>query len=326
MTVFNTAYDTTAGRGFSTNKVISAIKESVVKDHIQQMNTGIHSGLESDTHAILISNHYPSQAAIPYFTHPILVELGTLKTHFKSKLLCTDVRAFAVAAKEKIDSSSSDFDVKNKMEFDLARIRTILNLIWVTERPMKLRELSFVPIAVYASWISENISRRFALDPKDQYSLAILSAIFYQTLFSNENPLSEEESKTKIATMVMRATKAAAKDVYQVLDQVEELKDLKDFCNAAKSILDNPRLQDFSEGLLITLLGTSWFGTNAKEMLAVALEHPPTWLAIVYASYVERSFKNSAIAKISERYGLNKGQNDFSKALISLVSEYTTKE
>lgn len=326
MTVFNTAYDTTAGKGFTTVKVISAIKESIIKDYIHQMNTGINTGVDSDCHAILIANHYPSQAVIPYFTHPILVELGTLKTHFKTRLLCTDVRPFASSSKESLTSEDSGFLVKNRMEFDLAKIRTILNFIWITERPMKLRDISFVPMAVYASWISENVSRRFALDPKDQYLLSILSAIFYQTLFSDEEVLKDEDTKTKVATSVMKATKASAKDVYNVLDQIEDLNNLKDFCTNVRKILDNPRLQDFNEGMVITLLGTSWFGTNAKEMLAVAIEHPPTWLAIVYSSFVERSFKNSAIAKISERYGLNKGQNDFTKALISLVSDYTGKD
>lgn len=326
MTVFNTAYDTTAGKGFNTSKVIIAIKESVIKDYLHQQNTGIFSELESDTHAILISNHYPSEAVIPYFTHPLVVELGTLKVQNKTKLLCTDVRPFASVNKNGVRGSEDQFIVKNKMEFDLAKIRTVLNLIWITEKQLKLREISFVPLAVYCSWISESVSRRFALDPKDQYKLAIIAGVFYQTLFSDSNILEDDVNKNKVAAAVMRATKASGKDVYEVIEQIEELNNLKDFCSNVRKILDNPRLQDFSEGMIITLLGTSWFGTNAKEMLAVALEHPPTWLAIVYSSFVERSFKNSTIAKISERYGLNKGQNDFTKALITLVSEYTAEE
>ena len=64
-------------------------------------------------------------------------------------------------------------------------------------------------------------------------------------------------------------------------------------------------------------MGNTWFGANAKEILAVALEHPPTWLSLVYIALKERSYKNTSLAKIALRYALNKGGNDFIRSFVS---------
>lgn len=96
---------------------------------------------------------------------------------------------------------------------------------------------------------------------------------------------------------------------------------IKDFCAQVKEITENNRLQAFEEGILVNLLIASWFGTNAREMIAVALEHPPTWIALVYAAFTEKSYKNTVISKIAYRYLGSKGENDFVRSLVSLINE-----
>ena len=323
MTVFNSAYDTTAGSGFQTSRVIHAIKEAVIRDQIDSMNTGIVTNFQEDEyHGVLIANQYPSLALIPFFTHPIIVDIKDQKrgpNQVRTKVIFTDIRAFA-----SVREFDQKFILKNKMEYDLAKLRTVLNLIWVKDSPLKLRDLSPVPVSVYASWISEGISRRYALDPKDQMLLSIISGIFYFTLFERQELT--EENKMRINSAVARATRVSAKEVLDIMDQITELNNIKDFVKNVKSILQNTRLDDFNEGMLISILGNSWFGTNAKEMLAVALEHPPTWISIVYSSFVERSYKNSAIAKISDRYALAKGQNDFTRSIVSIIQDYLDED
>jgi hypothetical protein len=77
---------------------------------------------------------------------------------------------------------------------------------------------------------------------------------------------------------------------------------------------------------LITILKSSWFGNNAAELLAVSLEHPPTWVSLVYTSLSERSFKNANLSKIVERYGKNNADNEFTRSFVSLVDSVTYKQ
>lgn len=320
MTVFNTAYDTTVGKGFPTIKIISALEEAVIKNSFHTGMNVFTNSLDDSTGGYLMSNQFPEFSDVPYFTHPVLLDLKKInKDQLQyEKLFVTDVRSFAIVDHKDFHGN---FIVRNKMEFDLAKIRTALNIVWVADSPLRLRDLSFVPASIYSSWISEAVSRRFALDPKDQLMLSILSCIFYYSLFIEQDKF-EDTEKMRIVGAVSKATKASMKDVSDVIEQIESLNGIKDFVKTVKAVLQNTRLDDFNEGILVSVLNTSWFGTNAKEMLSVAIEHPPTWLAIVYSSFVERSFRNSAIAKISERYALNKGQNDFVRSIVSTVKSY----
>ena len=41
--------------------------------------------------------------------------------------------------------------------------------------------------------------------------------------------------------------------------------ELPDFCNACKEVIENVRLQDFNAGILVTVVGNTWFGTTPEE-------------------------------------------------------------
>jgi hypothetical protein len=73
----------------------------------------------------------------------------------------------------------------------------------------------------------------------------------------------------------------------------------------------------------LTVTRNSWYGTNAKEIISVALEHPPTWAAIVFTALNERTFKNSMIYKIAERFGKRGASDEFIDSYISLVKDNT---
>lgn len=317
MSIFKTAYDTTVGSGFVTNKIELTIKESIIKDYLQGVSGDVVTNL--DIKPIFLSNSVSSEANVPYFSHPLLIE----DLH-KQKYLCIDVRQFV---KNNRDNSNNIglFDIKNESEFNLSKSRLVLNMIWLTQRPETIRDISYLPNAIFSSWLSEGISNRFSLDPKDQMTLAIISSFYYQSLFTEFNTFIEED-RQKFVTSIIRATKAPAKMVFDVTDKIEKISNIEDFCSNCKNILENTRIENLNSGILITILGGSWFGMSAKELLAVSLEHPPSWIALVNSALTERTYRKSLLSRISERYAGNKGGNDFIKAFQSLVETLITKE
>ncbi len=59
-----------------------------------------------------------------------------------------------------------------------------LSGIWAIEKYSILYNLKF-PHFIFASWLSENLTRNFGLDLNDQIRLRILSLIYYSKLFTN---------------------------------------------------------------------------------------------------------------------------------------------
>lgn len=280
--IFKTAYDTTACRGFVLGRTVHALKAAM-----------IHGALKNvDFHGIrMVTGAQDISSTIPSFGHPIL-----LSDTDSEEVLVIDGRPFG-----RWDPIRYEFVVKNAAELKLLEYRARLTAIWLFDRPELIRDVSPAPMAIYASLLSETVARRYALDPREQFDFAIAAALFYGSLFMADDKL-EDKDKNKLAAMVARATRAKAEDVFAILDQVETMPaDIFDFCNFAKTVTKSVRLEEFNPGVLFSLIGGTWYGTGAKEMLAVALEHPPTWVAIVLTALNERGFKNSTVAKTSER-------------------------
>lgn len=314
MTIYQTAYDTTIGNRAVLDKIVTNIQELNIRDTLYLQTDGLYS--EEDLRVFSIYHKDEVYASIPYFTHPLLMsqKLGGRE----QKMLVNDVRSLITHK----FTDHNQYSIRNKGEFDLLRARTVLNSIWLLREPSYLRDISSVPISMYSAWIADNIARRYALDPKDQMLMAIISAAFYLMLFEDRDEFTESE-KLRIAPIVAKATKAPNNMVMEVLDQLPPLANIHDFCNACKEILENPRLQDFNAGILVTVLGNTWFGMNAKEIMPVAMEHPPTWIALCYLAFVERTYKKSGIGTIALRYMGNKGESDFVRAFVSIVQAYS---
>lgn len=310
MPIFKDSYQTTVGSVFVTKQIETAIKESIIKDGLDSMNLNVKH--EGDIKPIFITGRFPSESEIPLFTHPISI------INFQhSNYLCTDLRLFfrKDAPLDNIEAS-----VKNLTEYNFAKSRAILNLMWLSHGVGEIRNgLQFAGV-VFASWLSEAIAKTYALDFKDQTALSIVTSYYYQSLFS-EDTVMDEDTKQKMAVHTIKATKAPSDFVFQIFDQITEMKDINDYCDNLVKIVENVRLKDFNLAMLLTIVKNSWYGTNAKEIISVAMEHPPTWIAIVYTALNERTYKTSMIYRIAERFGKRGAADEFNRNYIDIVKE-----
>lgn len=318
MTIHHSGYDTTVGSGMNVKSVEHAIKEAFVKDAIYNCNFDLISSL--NFRPVFITGQNSSESNIPFFAHPMII-----KGYKGMNFICADVRPF-VKSSDHHDGFERP-EVRNQTEFNFAVKRLAMNMAWVCGEVNQIKlNLSFAG-AVFAAWLSDTIAKRFALDPKDQMVLSIVSHYYYQSLFHGEDQI-EEELLQKFAVHTIKATKAPSQMVFEVFDRIKAggpMRSGADYCDHVKRVLENIRLEDLNVGLLITMIGQSWFGLNAKEILAVALEHPPTWIAIVHSSLDERTYRNSMIARISERYAKNGAGDEFLKNFGNMMTSLTEK-
>lgn len=308
MSIFRTAYDTKACEGFAISKLTSEITKSLTMGWL---------GTIPDTAILKVDGSDTLAANIPAFTHPLLIEVesstGGVLPGWGPMSLVVDVRPFG-----KWNQHQHQFDVRNAIEYDLLVFRAKLNSIWLTHPAEVLRDVSPFAMSVFCAWVSENVSRRFALDPLEQMKLSILTGFLYQSLFTDLKELSERD-RLRMAQSIAKATFAKAADVLEILDQFHApLSGVKEFCDRAQEVTGSIRLQEFNIGILANIVGKTWYGPNAHEVLFAALEHPPTWLAIMMAASTERTFKNSQITKIAERASAT-ANKQFAQQIMNLL-------
>lgn len=314
MSVFKTAYDTTLGSLEHTEQITRAIKEAFVRDFVYNTNLEVITSLA--VRPVFINGSQSSEGNIPLFAHPILVEQKGMQ------FLVTDVRSFV-----RHDTKDGNYEpaVKNLTEFNFAKSRAILNLGWLTGSIDSMRSNMKFAGAVFAAWISETIAKRYALDPADQMKITVVSLYYYFSLFEEEAKMGDD-FETVLTMYASKMFKMPAKTVGEIISQVEKVGNLDEFCETIKTVTQNIRLQDFSTGVLMTITASSWFGTNSKQILSISLEHPPTWIAIVAASLNERTFKNSLIARISERYSRGGAAAEFISSVADLIEYHIEKK
>lgn len=303
MTIFRTAYNTTTHEGYVTQKSQAALRAAQATGAL--LIAGENMAVLQD------GDNYRDN--VPAFVHPL--EFDGLSSHDKHKMLAVDVRQFGSWSK-----SQNQFVVRNTMEAKFALLRLQLNRVWLDESPLYLRNISALPMKVYANWISESITRRFALEPLGQMRLTILAAIMYNSLFTDEVSLSEDE-KMKTSGAMARELNIKQTDVLDVMDQYPVVTSLKHFCKIASDAAQAIQLKELDDnmGLFIAAMGGGWFGVNHKEILAAAIEHPPTWIAICATAASDRSYRNTNIARIVERQGARGLDQNFLNGLWKML-------
>ena len=296
MTYRKTAYDTIACSGAMISKIIEPITLSDGKTNSSYCGIGEINGMYG-------------QDRIPSFFHPIYIE--------RLKNIFVDVRPYVG-----FDKFTQEVFIKNQTGYKLTCLRGALNKIWVIEKPAYLRDISSFPMAAYVAWLSENIARRFALDGAAQYQLSILTAIFYNSHFTDDKDLSSTD-KQHLASYLSRQLKLSGEDVYNVLEQYSVIHSIDEYCEAARVITGSVSLQQLNKGTLISVINNTFFGVNASENAAVAIEHPPTWMGILLDAIQNQAFyKKTIIGGIISRKQFDDSRTSFLRSVVSMLRHF----
>lgn len=317
MTVYNTAYDTTACKNYRMAKVVDAVQEAQLREYLPaadgvafvESSSGALGAVPAFKHALYISDHHATE----------IQHSNEMK--FKP-FLAMDLRAAG-----RMDPASGQFKVKAGTMYKNLVIRAALSSLWLTSGSGAFRSFSPMAMGVFASWIAETVGFRYHLDPKARADLMVTAAIFYQSnhiegiAFDKNN---EARYLTGIAT-ALTAFKVNVTEVARIYDQTQAIGSVEDFCTKVKAVLGDVRLENLNAGVLISLMGATWGGDNAPELCAVALEHPPTWLSLLYEAHTNQALRKVGLSKICERRQYQDGLQKLASSLKLMVPESMTK-
>jgi hypothetical protein len=286
--IYKSAYDTLMCRDFVMTKITHGVEEAI---HSGQVHSTPTSALCELTGGMAMTD------AIPAFTHPLVIEdrLAASHDHTKHYFTVADMRAFG-----KFDPHKAMFVVRNRTEYEFAQLRGRLASCWVKESPVLLLNVNPLGMKMFSAWISTNVTKKFLLDPRESATLQTYAAFFYYCLFTDAEHFTPVD-KHKIMATIQKATGITASIVADVVDHFEKpLSGVEEFCKLSQEVVQSIRLAALNVGMLFALLGNTWFGSNKNEIVAVALEHPPTWLAMIAMASQDRSYKNSPINRLLE--------------------------
>jgi|JFJP01.1.fsa_nt_gi hypothetical protein len=312
MSTFKTAYDVTACSGYRIKEIEDKMKIAMVSSSLRSSHINLDN-FEDNFNIWLVEGGNSKADVIPYFNHPLLYKDLSASKSLNNVVI--DVRNFG-----KWYAPQDKFVVKNLPEFNWNVLRGALNHLWVNERVEIFRDVSILPVSVYGALISECVSRKFALDPGEQIIISIISSFYYYCLFTDEKTFNDTEMN-KIAANIARATRTPADKVFNIIGDMKVLNSLDELCIAFKEKTNSIRLNDFNIGVLLAVVSGNWFGSNARENLAVGLEHIPTWLMICYAALDEATFKRSVLAKLVERFAKGGAGDNYIKSINSLLDK-----
>lgn len=186
-------------------------------------------------------------------------------------------------------------------DFQYQTIRSVLmRRVWLSGNTTDLLNTGELSLKLYSHLIAETLGRRLNLDDGTVQQIKVIAAYHYICLHHQEKDLSEDA--------LLKDAKRISRNVYipiaEVMDEIQGMGDIKDtnaLCSQLSLKTNNVRLEKISPGIIFSMLGGIWFGANSNEQSAVALEHPPTFVAMVYMCVENRSYRKTILAQLTDR-------------------------
>lgn len=299
------AYQTTAGGIYRTDKILKAIEEEYTRGETIHANR-LDGALPEDIHIFFVVD---KSSPVPSFNHPVVI----------GDRIFLDGRPYI-----NLDRNEGIYVVRSRMDFKLAWMRAAIEYVSIVEEGAEkdyrlIYNASSLPMQVFITWFAENITRRLGLDQEAQMLLSVVAGFYFYGIHTEEEEWTEH-LRSKVATHISKVTRIPVQRVLELSEDFSYMDRLEGFVENAKRIVSSSRMEDMNTGFLITALAASagWRGVQAKETVAIGLEHAPTWHALMVTAISERTASTSQLAKHIKR--ISKGGSDeaYVKALRSM--------
>lgn len=302
MAIFYSPYETTIGSKFNTDRSQIAIRQSLgLKYPWMKIN-------EANKTVFI----YPNPV-VPTFSHPLTIETVKGLTY----TFC-DLSSFIRERQE------GEYVVANKPLFSLQTIRTVLTADLINNGTRSIKSLSPNVVKTYVDLITSSLSMAFSLNNEEVLALRSLSGWMYYSMLHNEPYAGELEFDALIAKLA-REINIPSSFLYRYIDQ-EFYKNVGDFLEKLRQKITNPAVQKINEGLFYTVIAKNlnanvWIGLEKQEILAMSVEHIPTFVATLVICLSEQVFKNAGLTKMALR-NFARDKANFILAVNSIVNDY----
>lgn len=241
---------------------------------------------------------------VPLFTHPI--DIGDSEPRV----------VVNTALQTKLDREGN-IVITNVGDYKMTVLYGLLTDVWLRDHN-DLRSLGQFPQKVFVEWITGTLTTRFKLDVPSQIRLKIVVTYYWYSMFTNDIAGLD---KQRIMESLIRNSYMSNEQIDPIYDSLGYIDGLDSLVDNIKTIVGDVRLEPLSTGLFYSLLNRGWFGLNSIEITSVALEYPPTFLAILLTVVEDRSYRKSTLGRLAERLDKRNIAKEFTSGIMGLVTK-----
>lgn len=301
--MFGSPYSTTIGTKFPLTRVELALQKADIQKQLRVVNPEM-------PWLVAVTD----DPEIPVFVHPVVIDDAN-----RGRKIVIDLRSYKrnFTVIEDMASGNSYLQIAPYGGAAISVNRAILQYHWQVDSADTLLGLSNLPVSVYSRWLSEQIIRGLAVEETFHLQLRVIMAYFFIGLFTDKGL--DRLTMQKLATKVSAATGVQPSLVLDFLPEAMP-NDIPGLVSLFNSGDYGMRLQHLNVGTFYTMVTKGFFGVmRPDEVLAVAIEFPPTFLAIVHAIVNDRSYNKTPLLLAAKPYDRNQAFKHFNMAFESLV-------
>jgi hypothetical protein len=276
-------YDTTQGRMYQVDPIVSKIKSAQIDLPLPEV---VSPGGNTIKNLFFVAPNEEHED-VKAFTQ--FVNLGT----DQEPKLVLDGRPYM-----RLDRRTGTYRLtaENDWMFQCVRAALTLNAMDKNKGPVEMRRLGDVPMITFIKWITRAIVGKFNLDGATELKISAVCAYYYLGMI-DERIATDAEERVALVNIVRRVTGLPEnRTIMEISDSIKSLKTLDDLAKTISQDLGSIRMGELNASDIITLVQSSYFGVNARENVGVALEHVPTFIAMVYNVIMDRSYKKTTLA------------------------------
>lgn len=252
----------------------------------------------------------PEHEDIPMFTQ--YIDIGS---QGEPKLLIDGRQYF------KYEPRQGTYRLAANNDWSFQCIRMALNTRMLKGDDAMFSRFGDIPAKVFTRWVSGPLVTKFGLTIESQMALWVICAYYYYAMCMPELQEENPETRQQFASVVSRITGVPPDFVINTILAVGPLRNADDLAEAMSTRSYQERTGKLKFQDLYILLANSWFGTNARENVGVALEHLPTYIAMLYMAIADRSYRKTVLTQRADTVARPNELKAFTDLVFRQVSE-----
>lgn len=205
-------------------------------------------------------------------------------------------------------------------------IRLALNLQLLSSDETMFSRLGDLPAKVFHRWVSGALITKYNLGIESQMALFVITAYYFYAMCNHELRPADFDTRQQFAPIISRITGVPPDFVLDVIEQVGKLENGTDLAIAMSTKSHQERTGELKFSDIFLLLSNSWQGSNSRENVGVALEHLPSFIAMLYMGIADRSYRKTVITQRAESLARGQDLKIFTDLVFKMVnSQYSEK-
>lgn len=306
-------YETSYGKLINKARLIKEVRDYVLTSS-NPLNYEYKTN--NDSEIAFITGCIKEEENLPLFDHPLI-----FKNIKDTDVVAVDLRKFLKNEKEQPLELQSI--VRDGAGYSFSVLRGLLTADFLAHEYGNLRQCYGSISMALAHLVSSLIDHTIKLNPEEKLYVEVGVAFYANLLFIDAKDFDDLKPNLIARVSNFRYSLAVTKTIVnKILENVGNVdQDINGLLTVIKQVLPEEKSTLVNDTVLVNLLSNVWYGPGGTETVVIGLEHMPTWIAVVFVSLAEMSYKRSRLSTTFNKYSKSIDPKDFVKNIENYIKE-----